>query len=52
MSQPGTVLECTVQDAKNGTLGFKTGQNLLGEITNLAKVRVYRFPTVNGSEKR
>ena len=46
MSNPGTDSESTVQDAKNGTLGLIIGQKLIGEITKLAKVQVYRSPTV------
>ena len=46
MSYPDTDSESTVQDAKNGTLGLIIGQKLIGEITKLAKVRVYRSPTV------
>ena len=43
---PGPFLETREQELTFGTLGLKIGAVILGEIINLEKVRVYRFPTV------
>ena len=43
---PGPFLETREHELSFATLGLIIGYKLLGEITNLEKVRVYSSPTV------